>query len=135
MGMSDQRSAPRKTVCLQAFAADVNDTFEVKCVIRNMSQGGCMIVSSCVHELPDLVHIVPQGFDKPLAGKIVWRGEKLAGVSFVSSNDEAVLAQVKDYFINVVASSIDGYSDGIEGLVRPQGYADRLARYGARKKK
>jgi len=135
MGISDQRTDPRKKVCLQAFAADVNDTFDVKCIIRNVSKGGCMIVSSCVHELPDLVHIVPQGFDKPLAGKIVWRGEKLAGVSFVSTNDEAVLTEVKDYFVNMVAASEDGYADGIEGLVRPRGYADRLARFGARNKK
>lgn len=129
MSMSDQRSDPRKNVCVQAFAADVNDTFDVKCIIRNVSKGGCMIVTSNVHELPDLIHIVPQGFDKPLAGKIVWRGEKLAGVSFVSSNDEAILAEVKDYFVNVLAASEDGCADGIEGLVRPQGYADRLARH------
>lgn len=128
MSPIDNRSEPRKRVCLQAFASDVNDTFDVKFIIRDVSKGGCMIVSSQVHELPDLIQLVPEGFDKPLAGKIVWRGDKFAGICFMASNDEAILKEVREYFLGVMSDLDDDEVLNLNGFVRPLGYHDRLAR-------
>lgn len=57
---------------MQAFASDITDTFDVKCIIRDLSPQGCMIVSSQLQELPDLIQLIPEGFDQPLNGSIVW---------------------------------------------------------------
>lgn len=134
MTSSDKRSEPRRKVCVQAFAADVNDTFDLKCIIRDVSMGGCMIVTSSVNELPDLIQLIPEGFDKPLAGKIVWRGEKFAGVSFISSNDDAVQSEVRDYFLDVVSNTDESKPLNVTGFVRPLSYSDRMARHDPRAK-
>lgn len=130
MSSSDKRAESRRKVCIQAFAADVKDTFDIKCIIRDVSHSGCMIVTSNIHELPELVQIIPEGFDKPLAGKIVWRGEKLAGVSFISSNNEELLREVREYFLGIASDVKDGSAKNkdITGLISPLSYSDRLAR-------
>lgn len=129
MTLSDQRSEKRKKVSLQAFAADVNDTFDIKCIIRDVSMGGCMVVTSNVHELPDHIQLIPEGFDKPLAAKVVWRGDKMAGISFISLSDEAVQSEVRDYFLNVISNMDDAAQANVAGFVRPLSYSDRLARH------
>lgn len=134
MTASDNRTEPRRKVCIQAFAADVNDTFDVKCIIRDVSKAGCMIVTTNVQDLPDLIQLIPEGFDKPLAGKVVWRGEKFAGISFISSNDDELLSEVREYFLGVIALMKDDAILDLAGFVRPLGYSDRLARHNPRAK-
>ncbi len=68
---------------IPAFASDVEDTLGIKCTIREVSRGGCRLVSTQLDDLPNIIHIVPEGFEKPLLGKIVWRDKKLAGVKFI----------------------------------------------------
>jgi len=134
MSARDNRSESRKKVCIQAFAADVNDTFDVKCIIRDVSSAGCMIVTSNINELPDLIQLVPEGFDKPLAGRIVWRGEKFAGISFISSNDDGIMGEVREYFLGVVAGMKDDAVMELPGFISPLSYSDRLARHKPRAK-
>lgn len=134
MTRPDKRSEERHRVCMQAFAADVNDTFDVKCIIRDVSISGCMVVTSAVHELPDLIQLIPEGFDKPLAGRVVWRGEKMAGVSFISFHDDDVQCEVRDYFLDVISNMDDAEQTSVAGFVRPLSYSDRLARQGTRTK-
>lgn len=133
MSTRDKRTHPRKKVCVQAFAADAEDTFDVKCMIRDASQGGCMIVSSNISELPEYIQLIPEGFDTPLEGKIVWRGEKFAGISFISSNAKKTVREVEEFFVNVKNSDEKGVLE-LNGFVRPLGYSDRLARYRSKMK-
>lgn len=81
----ERRKEPRKKVLIHAFVSDFDDTVDLKCVIRDISKGGCRIASSYVQDLPRLVKITPEGFEKPMVGKIVWRNSKFAGVQFVNA--------------------------------------------------
>lgn len=85
----DNRSEPRKEVLIPAFASDIEDTLGIKCTIREVSRGGCRLVSTQLDDLPNIIHIVPEGFEKPLLGKIVWRDKKLAGVKFIDKVEAA----------------------------------------------
>lgn len=85
----DNRSEPRKEVLIPAFASDIEDTIGIKCTIREVSRGGCRLVSTQLGDLPNIIHIVPEGFEKPLLGKIVWRDKKLAGVKFIDKVEAA----------------------------------------------
>ena len=88
MKPNDNRSEERTKACVQAFASDLKDSFDIKCIIRDVSKSGCMIVSSQLQELPDLIQLVPEGFSHPLNGMIVWRKDKMAGISFLSANND-----------------------------------------------
>ncbi len=83
----DRRAARRKKTMIHAFASDLGDKYDVKCVIRDVSGGGCQIVSSYLDDLPDTIKIVPEGFDRPIYGRIVWRERKVAGVRFLDGAD------------------------------------------------
>lgn len=83
----ERRKEPRKKALIHAFVSDFNDAVDLKCVIRDISKGGCRIASSYVQDLPRLIQIVPEGFDKPMTGKIVWRTSKFAGVQFLSPGE------------------------------------------------
>ena len=80
----DYRLEPRKNALIHAFVSDRSDLSNLKCVIRDISKSGCQIASSYIEDLPRIIEIVPEGFDKPLTGKIVWRNSKIAGVEFLS---------------------------------------------------
>ena len=79
----DNRKEPRKETLIAAFASNLDDTLGVKCTIREVSRGGCRLVSTELGDLPEIIHIVPEGFEKPLLGKIIWRDKKMAGVKFI----------------------------------------------------
>lgn len=84
----DRRARIRKKTLIHAFASDLSDVYDIKCVIRDVSQNGCRIVSSHIDDLPETIKIVPEGFANPVFGKIVWKDEKVAGVRFLEDEEE-----------------------------------------------
>lgn len=128
----DNRTEPRKKVCIQAFASDLNDTFDIKCIIRDVSKSGCMIVSSNLRELPDLVQLVPEGFERPMNAKIAWRKGKMAGLSFLADDDEDVATRAREFFHHKVKDLDEDEALNLKAFLRPLGYADRLARLDSR---
>lgn len=129
MSSSDNRCEQRKKACVQAFASDIDDTMDIKCIIRDISSRGCMIVTSHLHELPEIIQLMPQNFKQPLTGKIVWRKGKFAGVSFLSPTIDAVLASMQDPVGDDEEEPLL-----LEAATGPLNYADRLARYQPRVK-
>ncbi len=70
---------------MHAFVSDREDIVDLKCMIRDISKGGCRIATSYIQDLPRIIEITPEGFDKPMSGKIIWRNSKVAGVQFLSA--------------------------------------------------
>lgn len=93
-----------------------------------------MIVTSQLHELPDLIQLIPEGFSHPLSGKVVWRKEKMAGISFLSEDSGEVFDRLNEYYMEALKKSDDGEPLLLECLARPLGYSDRLAKYNPRSK-
>ena len=119
---------------MQAFATDIKDTFDIKCIIRDVSERGCMIVSSQIHELPDIIQLIPEGFDNPLNGMIVWRKDKKAGISFLSADNKEAFDRLNHLYFNAMLETGDDEPLLLDCLVRPLGYTDRLAKYNPRAK-
>ena len=88
MKMLDNRKARRKKALIHAFASDLKDVYDVKCVIRDVSRTGCRIVSGHLDDLPDTIKLLPEGFSKPVFGKIVWKDDKMAGVRFLTGEGD-----------------------------------------------
>lgn len=82
-----QRRSERKPSQIRAFISDIQDLFEFKCVVSDISKHGCRIVTPEIDRIPDLVFIAPKGFDAPICGKIVWRKEKTGGVKLLSPSE------------------------------------------------
>lgn len=91
----ERRKEPRKKVLIHAFVSDFDGAVDLKCVIRDISKGGCRIASSYVQDLPRLVQITPEGFEKPMIGKIVWRNSKFAGIQFVNAAEAQEIRESK----------------------------------------
>lgn len=87
----ERRSEQRKPALMHAFVSDFDDLVDLKCVIRDISKKGCRIASSYVEDLPTLVRITPEGFEKPLVGKVIWRNTKFAGIKFVTAAEADAL--------------------------------------------
>lgn len=119
---------------MQAFASDITDTFDVKCIIRDLSPKGCMIVTSQLQELPDLIQLIPEGFDQPLNGSIVWRKDKQAGISFLSPSSDEAFDRMNQYYLTAELEADDDEPLILECVARPLGYSDRLAKYNPRAK-
>lgn len=132
MKTKENRTENRKKSCVQAFATDLIDSIDVKCIIRDVSNNGCMIVSSDVEGLPDLIQLFPEGFDNPLNGKIVWRRDKMAGVAFLSEDSSEIHNRLNEYYMDIFIKSDADEPVLLECLARPLGYSDRLAKYNAR---
>lgn len=84
----ENRAEYRKKSAIHAFASDIENKYNVKCVIRDVSQSGCKIVTNCIDDLPDIIHLLPEAFETPILGKIVWREKNVAGVKFLSDLDD-----------------------------------------------
>ncbi|MHA1164009.1 MAG: ATP-binding protein [Alphaproteobacteria bacterium] len=87
MEFLDRRQQLRKKVILHAFISDRGGDVNVKCVIREISKNGCRIATTYVEHLPRVVQIIPEGFDNPITGKIIWRTSKVAGIQFISEEE------------------------------------------------
>ncbi len=129
MNSFKERSETRKKVCVQAFVSDIRDSFDIKCIIRDVSKNGCMIVSSQLNELPDLIQLIPQGFGHPLNGRIVWKKDKKAGILFMSGDDDEVSERLIQFYNSAMRGSETNEPLLLECRARPMGYADRLAKY------
>lgn len=91
----DRRAEERKKACVQAFVSDLGDALDVKCVVRDVCTTGCKIISSRVHELPEFVQLVPEDFDQPIRGRIVWRRKNMAGLCFEHACSDEVRAAIQ----------------------------------------
>lgn len=138
----ERRSEQRKPALMHAFVSDFDDLVDLKCVIRDISKKGCRVASSYVEDLPPLVRITPEGFEKPLIGKIIWRNSKFAGVKFVTAA-EAEALKVKQQTEPVPAAQPSGFFSKLfsfSDLRRKSGQVQRgderepvgLPSYGAR---
>lgn len=131
MHVGDRRTSERKRTCLQAFATNLEDTIELKCSIRDVTEVGCKVVSSQIQDLPDHIRLYPEGFENPLFAKVVWRDKKAAGLSFEDDSQldaEGVGA--------LPECSKDQPDNDVFDLVcekKPLGYAERLKRMRTRK--
>ncbi|MDA7947863.1 MAG: ATP-binding protein [Hyphomicrobiaceae bacterium] len=95
MESHERRQEPRKAALMHAFVSDRANSIDMKCVIREISKGGCRVTSSYVEDLPRVVRVLPEGFETPLTGKIVWRNKKFAGVQFISEAEADELESAK----------------------------------------
>jgi hypothetical protein len=128
MGKSTyRRIEKRQKVCVQAFASDLGDEIDMKCVIRDVSKTGCKIVSSQIQELPELIQLVAEGIDQPIRGKIVWRRGKLAGVCFEHACSDEVRTNIETLYNSLREDEDDD--------VMTLGCEDELLSYSARLKK
>ena len=93
-----------------------------------------MIVSSQLHELPDLIQLIPEGFNHPLSGKVAWRKPKMAGIEFLPEDNGTILELLNQYYIDAFRNSDDDEPILLECVARPLGYSDRLAKYNPRAK-
>ena len=127
----EDRTERRKKTAIHAFASDVDEKYEVKCIIREVSPSGCRIVSNGLDDLPDIIHLLPEGFDQIIAGQIIWREKHMAGVQFLSHmRGEGLLIGP------VGEKSCAGHSSIIEKATLKQktprrGFADRFKMFAA----
>ena len=78
----EKRSKDRKRVLIPAKVYDLDGSMLSKCVVRDASKGGCMIVSSFANEWPDVILVEVVHFKGMRKGKIMWRNSRAAGVKF-----------------------------------------------------
>ena len=123
--MVDNRKSERRKACIQAFVADADDAFDVKCVIRDVSKTGCKLVSGQLHELPDRIQLIPEGFKTPLAARIVWRNGRVAGLQFEAPVSGDIGDACLDETRNV--GSDEAFDLGVKAP--SLGYKERLQRY------
>lgn len=124
----ERRDDERKQACVHVFASDLEDAIDIKCVVRDVSSNGCRIVSTHIRELPELIQLFPEGFDKPIRGKIVWRDRNMAGVCFEHACSTEARASIKALCNSLHKEEGDDILDlGCEA--QPLSYAERLKRY------
>jgi len=93
-----RRVEKRQKVFAQAFASDLGDAIDIKCVIRDVSKTGCKIVSSQIWDLPELIQLIAEGIDQPTRGKIVWRRGKTAGMCFEHACSDEVRTNIETLY-------------------------------------
>ncbi|MGI9382213.1 MAG: PilZ domain-containing protein [Methyloligellaceae bacterium] len=139
MASHNKRLEDRKACFVHAFASDIEETLDVKCIIRDISEKGCRIVSSQIHELPDEIHLTPEDFDRPLRGKIVWRRRKSAGVLLCSTSEHDEVQQKVDALL--AKSSLDDDDDEDDDILllaleeKPPTFGERLKRFIPRRRR
>ena len=129
MGKSTYRRVERRQkVCVQAFASDLGDIIDTKCVIRDVSKTGCKIVTSHIQDLPELIQLIAEGIDQPIRGKIVWRRGKIAGVRFEHACSDEVRSSIENLYNSLHEDEDDDVLTlGCEDECL--GYSARLKRY------
>ena len=128
MGKSTYRRVERRQkVCVQAFASDLGDIIDTKCIIRDVSKTGCKIVTSQIQDLPELIQLIAEGIDQPIRGRIVWRRGKMAGVCF----EHACSDEIRSSIETLNNSLQEDEDDGVLTL----GCEDEWLNYSARLKK
>ncbi len=130
----ERRAEHRKAVAIHAFASDTNSKYDVKCVIRDVSPSGCKIVSNGMEDLPDIIYLLPEGFEKPILARIVWRQKNIGGVRFLSDNkeEECLLINPLDGLDDRQHSSEIGKAT-LQSCSRTNGFRDRFQFFAARR--
>ena len=128
MSKQDKRSEIRHRALIPAFASDLNETFQLRCLIRDVSESGCQLVSSKFYEIPDVFHLTPDGFSMPVCGRVMWQDHKMIGVQLQSEANETVSSQSL-LSSEQLMSSDDGVLLLGEEQKRPLTYEERLKIY------
>lgn len=84
MAKNFKRKSERKLVVMRASVTAAKGHPTVDCLIRDASACGCRIISDHLSKLPDDVVVHPEGFEKPMTGRIVWRTGRSAGIEFAT---------------------------------------------------
>ena len=122
-----KRVEKRQKVFAQAFASDLGDAIDIKCVIRDVSKTGCKIVSSQIWDLPELIQLIAEGIDQPTRGKIVWRRGKTAGMCFEHACSDKIRSSIETLYVSLREDEESGVI-----LLRSE---DKWLSYSARLKK
>ena len=77
----ENRAAARQRTGIQAWVINPEDDREFSCLILDATRNGCRIYCESIEELPDDVRLLPDGLKEPVAAKIRWRKQMLAGLS------------------------------------------------------
>ena len=64
----------------------LEDGRKVACIVRNVSDSGCLMKLDKADALPDYVVIRLDADDTPRPAEIVWRSTSLAGAMFIPRN-------------------------------------------------
>lgn len=123
------RSEERNQACIHAFASNLGDTLVVKCVIRDVSTKGCRIVTSRINELPEVIQLIPEGFEAPIRGVVVWKRNNMAGVCFEHGCDDDVRSRIEKLY-----ASVHGGEEEDDVLVlgqthEPLSYSERMKNF------
>jgi hypothetical protein len=79
----DERRADRRRPTFKAGEIRIGEAKSCPCIVRNVSESGCLIKLENAQALPDLVEIRID-LDKPARqAEIVWRSTTLAGAMFI----------------------------------------------------
>ncbi len=129
MGKSTyKRVEKQQKVFVQAFASDLGDAFDIKCVIRDVSKTGCKIISSQLQDLPDLIQLTVEGINQPMRGIIVWRRGKTAGMCFEHACSDKIRSRIETLY----NSLRENEESGVQILGSEDqclSYSDRLKKY------
>lgn len=122
----ENRAERRKKTALHAFASDIEYRYNVKCILRDVSRSGCKIVTNGIDDLPDIIHLLPEEFENPILGKIVWRKKSIAGVQFLSDlDDESLLINpVSGTGRNAMSSMIE--NEALRSRRHPRSFRERF---------
>ena len=123
-----KRVEKRQKVFAQAFASDLGDTIDIKCVIRDVSKIGCKIVSSQIQDLPELIQLTVEGINQPMRGIIVWRRGKTAGMCFEHACSDKIRSRIETLYNSLRKDE----EFGVQILGSEDGwlsYSDRLKKY------
>ena len=77
----ENRASPRHKTGIHAWVINPEDDKEYTCLILDATRNGCRIYCDCLEELPDDVRLHPDGLKSPVAAKIRWRKQLIAGMS------------------------------------------------------
>jgi len=124
----DKRSETRRKVCAQAFAADLGNAIDTKCVIRDVSKTGCKIVSSQIRDLPELIQLTVGGINQPMRGIIVWRRGKTVGMCFEHACRDEVRTRIETLYNSLREDEEFGVIF-LRSEVEWLSYSDRLKKY------
>ena len=110
---------------MHAFAADLADTVQVKCVILDVSAGGCRIFSSRLHELPDVIQLIPEALGSAIKGVVVWRKANMAGMCFEHACSDEQRTEIAVLFDAASQGDEDEIWD-LGEVCTSTGFAERL---------
>lgn len=125
----ERRSEKRTRTCLHAFASDLDEKIEVKCVVRDISRSGCKLVSRDIQGLPSQIRITAEGFAYPICGQIVWRKDNMVGVSFTEANTQVAPSGIEVMVTGFDVDETDNEILLIQEKERPPSFWSRMQKF------